>query len=98
MYLGSEEVTRRSYAEDTQRIIDEEVSKLLREAEQQALSLLTGRRDALDRLVEDLLAHETVDGAAVQAAIDGSAPPTGPAESGGPLPQLQHQASPGQGG
>jgi cell division protease FtsH len=93
MYLGTEEVTRRSYAEDTQRIIDEEVSALLREAEQRALSLLTGRRDALDRLVDDLLAHETVDGDAVRAAIDGGAPPSGPAESGGPLPQMQHQSS-----
>jgi cell division protease FtsH len=93
MYLGGEEVTRRSYAEDTQRIVDEEVSALLREAEQRALALLTNRRDALDRLVEDLLAHETVDGAAVQAAIDGGAPPNRPAESGGPVPQMQHQSS-----
>ena len=93
MYLGTEEVTRRSYAEATQRVIDEEVTALLKEAEQGALSLLTGRRDALDRLVEDLLAHETVDGEAVRAAIEGGAPPTGPAESGGPLPQMQHQSS-----
>jgi cell division protease FtsH len=93
MYLGTEQVSQRSYAEDTQRIIDEEVTALLKEAEQRALSLLTGRRDALDRLVDDLIAHETVDGAAVQAAIDGGAPPSGPAESGGPVPQMQHQSS-----
>jgi cell division protease FtsH len=93
MYLGTEQVSHRSYAEDTQRIIDEEVTALLKDAEQRALSLLTGRRDALDRLVDDLIAHETVDGAAVQAAIDGGAPPSGPAESGGPVPQMQHQSS-----
>ena len=76
MYLGGEEVQRRPYAEDTQRVIDEEVAGLLREAEQRALSLLGDHREALDRLVEDLLAHETVDGAAVQAAIGGAGGPT----------------------
>jgi len=93
MYLGGEEVQHRSYAEATQRVIDEEVSALLRTAEERATELLTPRRDALDRLVEDLLAHETVDGEAVQAAIEGGTRPEGPAESGGPLPQVQYQTS-----
>jgi cell division protease FtsH len=88
MYLGGEEVRSRVYAEDTQRVIDEEVAALLRQAEKRAVALLTDRRDALDRLVEDLLAHETVDGDAVQAAITGTGRPTGPADSGGPLPIL----------
>jgi cell division protease FtsH len=92
MYLGTEEVRSRPYAEETQKVIDEEVSKLLREAEQRALDLLGGHRPALDRLVADLLEHETVDGTAVQAAIDGTDGPTGPAESGGPLREPQYQA------
>jgi len=92
MYLGGEEVQRRSYAEGTQRVIDEEVSALLREAEQRATELLMPRRDALDRLVDDLIAHETVDGDAVRAAIEGGTRPAGPAESGGPLPQVQYQS------
>jgi cell division protease FtsH len=92
MYLGTEEVRSRPYAEETQKIIDEEVSKLLREAEERALELLGGHRPALDRLVADLLEHETVDGTAVQAAIDGTDGPTGPAESGGPLREPQYQA------
>jgi cell division protease FtsH len=95
MYLGNEELRSRPYADETQKLIDEEVSELLREAEQRALALLTERRDALLRLVDDLLAHETVDGAAVMAALDGAPRPTGPAESGGPLrePQYQSQAT-----
>ncbi len=92
MYLGGEEVRSRSYAEDTQRVIDEEVEALLREAEQRATALLSDHRDALDRLVEDLLAHETVDGSAVAAAIKGESGPTGPAESGGLVPAIQYQA------
>jgi cell division protease FtsH len=99
MYLGTEEVLSRPYADETQKVIDEEVSKLLREAEQRALALLTDHRAALLRLVDDLLAHETVDGAAVQAALDGAPPPAGPAESGGPLrePQYQARATPPKG-
>ena len=92
MYLGTEQVHSRDYAEATQRVIDEEVSDLLREAEHRALTLLGDHRDALDRLVEQLLAHETVDGEAVAAAIVGSAGPTGPAESGGPLHTPQYQS------
>ena len=65
---------------------------LLREAERRALALLTEHRVALDRLVEDLLAHETVDSDAVDAALQGSGGATGPAESGGPLRTPQYQA------
>ena len=72
LYLGTEEVRSRPYAEATQRVIDEEVSRLLRQAEQRALSLLTERRDALDRLIEVLLERETIDGADVDAALRSS--------------------------
>ncbi len=96
MYLGNEQVHSRDYAEATQRVIDEEVSDLLKEAEKRAISLISEHRDALDRLVADLIAHETVDGDAVNAALQGGAPATGPAESGGPLrtPQLQARSVP----
>jgi cell division protease FtsH len=68
----------------------------VREAEKRALALLTEHRDALDRLVVDLVAHETVDGDAVAAALQGSGGATGPAESGGPLrtPQFQARSTP----
>ena len=81
MYLGGEEVQRRPYAEETQRVIDEEVAGLLREAEERALKLLGDHRAALDRLVESLLTHETVDGSEVQAAIEGAGGPAGAPDS-----------------
>jgi cell division protease FtsH len=93
MYLGSEEVRSRSYAEETQRVIDEEVSDLLREAERRATALLTEHRDAIDRLVENLVAHETVDGDAVRAALAGGDLPRAPAESGGPLREPVYRSS-----
>ncbi len=96
MYLGTEQVHSRDYAEATQRVIDEEVADLLREAEKRALSLLTDHREALGRLVDDLIAHETVDGDAVAAALQGGAGASGPAASGGPLrtPQFQARSEP----
>jgi cell division protease FtsH len=69
MYLGSEEVRSRPYAEATQRVIDTEVAKLLREAEDRALGLLRSHRDTLDQLTELLLERETIDGTDLDALL-----------------------------
>jgi cell division protease FtsH len=69
MYLGSEEVRSRPYAEATQRVVDEEVAKLLRHAEDRATRMLATHRDALDRLTELLLERETVDGTDVDEVL-----------------------------
>jgi cell division protease FtsH len=69
MYLGGEEVRSRPYAEATQRLIDEEVAKLLRQAEHRATQLLTEHRDAADRLTELLLERETIDGTDVDEIL-----------------------------
>ena len=69
LYLGGEEVRSRPYAEATQRVVDEEVAKLLREAEGRATDLLSEHRDALDRLTELLLERETVDGTDVDEVL-----------------------------
>jgi cell division protease FtsH len=55
----------RPYAEGTQWLIDEEVIRLLREAEQRALELLRGHRGALEQLSRRLVEVETIDGAEV---------------------------------
>jgi cell division protease FtsH len=73
---GAEGATRdnpfagRPYAEETQRSIDQEVARLLREAEATAVRLLDEHRDALDRVIGLLLERETIDGAEL-AAIAG---------------------------
>jgi cell division protease FtsH len=80
LYLGGEEVRSRPYAEQTQRVIDQEVAKLLVEAEDRATALLTGHRHALDRLTELLLERETLDGTDVDEVlgrIPGPAQPIG---------------------
>ena len=64
MYLGEggPQFQSRSYAEATQRIVDAEVSRLLREAEKRAIARLTERRTELDKLTKLLLDKETIDG------------------------------------
>ncbi|MHB8451629.1 MAG: ATP-dependent zinc metalloprotease FtsH [Mycobacteriales bacterium] len=74
MFLGSEEIQRRVYSETTQRIVDSEVSRLLREAADRALQLLTENRGALDRLTATLLEQETVDGSVVTQALAAATP------------------------
>jgi cell division protease FtsH len=59
----------RPYAEDTQRAIDQEVARLLREAEETATSLLRGHRDTLDQVIGLLLERETIDGAELMAIV-----------------------------
>jgi cell division protease FtsH len=93
LYLGTEEIRSRPYAEATQRVIDEEVGRLLREAEQRALSLLTERRDALDRLVDVLLERETIDGADVDAALRWPTPHPSRPRSMGPVLTLAPRPS-----
>jgi cell division protease FtsH len=60
-------VAGRPYAEETQRSVDKEVSRLLREAEAIAVGLLSEHRDALDRVIGLLLERETIDGAELAA-------------------------------
>jgi cell division protease FtsH len=74
-YLGPQEFRSRPYAEDTQRVVDEETRRLLGEAEQRATDLLEAHRADLDRLVDLLLERETVDGAEVYALL-GRTPPS----------------------
>jgi len=62
MYLGQQEVRSRDYAEATQALIDEEVSRLLREADEDASQVLEKHREVLDKVTDLLLEREMIDG------------------------------------
>jgi len=62
---GGPGMSSRPFAEATQAVIDGEVAKLLREAEERAVNLLKTHRPELDALVSLLLERETVDGSDV---------------------------------
>jgi cell division protease FtsH len=59
----------RPYAEETQRSIDREVARLLREAEDAATILLREHLDTLDRVINLLLERETINGADLAAIV-----------------------------
>jgi cell division protease FtsH len=57
------------YAEETQNLIDEEVRRMLAEAERHAHDLLSEHRGALDLLSEKLIEEETIDGSEVYVVL-----------------------------
>jgi cell division protease FtsH len=71
---GGPGMSSRPFAEATQAEIDSEVARMLREAEEQAVSLLRAHRAELGSVVDLLLEQETVDGAAVYRVL-GMEPP-----------------------
>ena len=66
-YLGGpiQDGLRRPFSEETQRVVDQEVSRLLREAEERAVAMLNDHREELDWLAARLIEKETVDGSVV---------------------------------
>jgi cell division protease FtsH len=88
---GGQGLSSRPYAEATQAAIDGEVSKLLRQAEDRAVELLSAHRPELGALVDLLLEKETVDGADVYriaGRTDRSASPTAPSVMVAPHPAV----------
>jgi cell division protease FtsH len=101
MYLGGDEVRSRPYAEQTQRVVDEEVAKLLRQAESRAIRMLTEHRDALDRLTELLLERETIDGTDVDEVlgrVPGQRQPVGATGHSATVPVEGSASATGRGG
>jgi cell division protease FtsH len=64
---GGEGFSSRPFAEQTQATIDAEVARLLREAEARAVATLKEHRDVFQKVVQLLLANETVDGSQIYA-------------------------------
>src|SRR5690606_37789317 len=62
---------RRPFAEETQREVDTEVARVLREAEATAEKLLTDARGGLEALVARLLEDDTIDGDEVRSLVHG---------------------------
>jgi cell division protease FtsH len=74
-YLGTDYGGPHEFSDDTQRAIDLEVRRLVREAEEEAIKLLQDHRDALEQLIELLQRDETVPGERVYELAGSSPPP-----------------------
>ena len=68
-FLGRDIGHGRDYSEEVAAIVDDEVSRLLANAHQEAFDILTANRDVLDDLVRALFEKETLDRAEVAAVF-----------------------------
>jgi cell division protease FtsH len=75
IFLGREFAQKREISERTQRMVDEEVKRLLDEAHAHARELLTAHRDLLDRIALALLERETLDSEDVLILLRGETLP-----------------------
>jgi cell division protease FtsH len=71
VFLGRDMGHQRDYSEEIASVVDEEVRKLIENAHDEAWHVINDNRDILDRLVLELLEHETL-GAKELADIFGS--------------------------
>ena len=70
VFLGEDLVHTRDYSDETARVIDEEVERILRDEEARARKLIEEHRAGLDAVARALLEHETIDGAEVGRLVD----------------------------
>ncbi len=95
VFLGEDWVQSKEYSEETARIIDEEIERILRHAEDRTRQLLHENRKGLDLIARALLERETIDGREVSRLIEVARtpgpvgnvpPPAAPAASVSTLP------------
>jgi cell division protease FtsH len=70
VFLGESMMSSKEYSDDTARVIDEEVERILREQEQRCRDTLNEHRNGLDLIARALLERETIDGAEVTRLIE----------------------------
>jgi cell division protease FtsH len=73
VFLGEDLVHTRDYSDDTARVIDEEVERILRDQQGRVRGLLRDHRSSLVAVAQALLEHETIDGAEVSRLADEAA-------------------------
>ena len=69
VFLGDDLMAGREYSDETARVIDEEVQKILVKQEMACRKLLNENRNALDLIARALLEHETISGDEVTRLI-----------------------------
>jgi cell division protease FtsH len=80
VFLGEDLMQTRDYSDETARVIDEEIERILREQQDRCRDLLIEYRHALDLVARGLLEHETISGDEVNRLIEVSRAPVGEAE------------------
>ncbi len=71
IFLGREIQSQRDYSEVTARMIDEEISKIIRNAQRVSEHILNDNEDLLHSMAKSLLAHETLDSKDIDKLLNG---------------------------
>ncbi len=71
VFLGREFGVKKYYSEETAKIIDEEIRKIIERAEKRAMDILKGYRRALDETVKRLLEKEVISGEELEEILRG---------------------------
>ena len=71
VFLGRDYANHQDYSAETAKRIDDEVERIMREGHERAREVLGTRRDQMDTMARVLLERETVEGAAVDALLEG---------------------------
>ena len=84
VFLGEDLMSsQREYSDDTAKLLDEEIARILTSQESRAREVLSRHRRGLELIAEALLEHETIDGPDVAKLIQ-----RGMAESGQPADDI----------
>ncbi|MBC6456280.1 MAG: cell division protein FtsH, partial [Hormoscilla sp. SP5CHS1] len=69
-FLGDNPMNpRRMVSDETAKAIDEEVKEIVEHAHEHALSILEGNRDLLEKIAQQILATETIEGEDLQSLL-----------------------------
>jgi cell division protease FtsH len=70
VFLGEDLMHTRDYSEDTSKVIDDEVERILRAEEERAMEVLSKHRGGLNAIARALLDNEIIDGREVNRLVD----------------------------
>jgi len=111
VFLGREISEQKNYSEKVAEAIDEEIQRLISQAHDTAMRLLSERHDILELMSAELMKRETLDGVALERVFSGlepedplplpstpPAPPAAPADrQEKPMPAPRTRLAPGPG-
>ena len=70
IYMGREMGRTQNYSEDTARLVDKAISVIVKAQYDRATQIISDHREALKKIAEALLEHETIDGIHVKEILE----------------------------
>jgi cell division protease FtsH len=80
VFIGREWISNRDHSEETSRVVDAEIKRLVEAGMRRAEEILRAHVDALHNVAGALLARETINGGELKLLMDGQSLPPPPAQ------------------